>query len=667
MTTTPTTCALCEQPGTPQANAYRWQRAKPGELVTVAVGLHLCGNCLPGWESGSYRAVGIQHEMKGMRHGWRVGQQSAMTPEALHKAHARHATPLPEGESQVQSDAGQSTAGDAMTAIVSKRIDQDVRDVLATIEWDGTAAKLTCGTLDRKLYLKTNAVLESIGGKWNKKAKAHLFESEGSHTALEGVIETGVYFDLKDLRDVFGEFPTPDELAETLVEKAIITSGLKILEPSAGGGQLIKAMHRKAAHARGLEVLAIEIQGKHQQALLDLGCTVHIADFLTVEPVAMFDRVVMNPPFANQADIDHVLHAWQFVKPGGRLVAIMSPGFTFRTNKKSVAFKALVDEHGAWQSNPEGSFKVSGTGVNTVIVTLDKPAVALPGDGQTGNTAEAGSMTVSELAQRLQDSAEQLDGKTLNETEALVAKIADGGELTEGEQAQITPAIRERAARLRTERSINSAESDTADGAGETAPVESADMSKKTSAGKKPAGTKKAAVKAAVIEVKKDAAGRFWLVPKSGNGKEVGPFETKKEALAAKAGKAPAAKAAKGKKAKKAGSKIKVVKGATAKGAKKAKTAKAPKAAKPKSDKPKHFGLLDAAIQVLNEHNGKAFNAKEQFELIEKAKLWKSPSGKTPIATLEAALARELKKDSPRVAKPEPGKFIAVKQAKKAS
>ena len=41
-------------------------------------------------------------------------------------------------------------------------------------------------------------------------------------------------------------------------------------------------------------------------------------------------------------------------------------------------------------------------------------------------------------------------------------------------------------------------------------------------------------------QVKKDAKGRFWLVPKDG-GAEQGPFDTKKQALDAKAG-APAPK-----------------------------------------------------------------------------------------------------------------------------
>src|SRR5262245_3850978 len=74
---------------------------------------------------------------------------------------------------------------------------------------------------------------------------------------------------------------------------------------------------------------------------------------------------------------------------------------------------------------------------------------------------------------------------------------------------------------------------------------------KNTTKAAKPAKTTKSA-KATTpgVQVKKDGKGRFWLVPKDG-GAEQGPFDTKKQALDAKAG-APTteAKASKAKKAK---------------------------------------------------------------------------------------------------------------------
>jgi 16S rRNA G1207 methylase RsmC len=100
-------------------------------------------------------------------------------------------------------------------------------------------------------------------------------------------------------------------------------------------------------------------------------CTGQQADFLGIQPDASYDRVVMNPPFAGQDDIRHVMHAFSFLKPNGRLVAIMSAGVLFRANKLTTAFRDLVaDNSGAIEPLPDGSFRSSGTAVNTCIVTL---------------------------------------------------------------------------------------------------------------------------------------------------------------------------------------------------------------------------------------------------------------------------------------------------------
>ena len=42
--------------------------------------------------------------------------------------------------------------------------------------------------LDRKLYVEVNAALEALGGKWDRKSKAHVF-GEGPADALDQVIE----------------------------------------------------------------------------------------------------------------------------------------------------------------------------------------------------------------------------------------------------------------------------------------------------------------------------------------------------------------------------------------------------------------------------------------------------------------------------------------------
>jgi len=104
----------------------------------------------------------------------------------------------------------------------------------------------------------------------------------------------------------------------------------------------------------------------------------------------------------------------------------------------------------------------------------------------------------------------------------------------------------------------------------------------------------------------------------------------------------------------------------TAKQTKGTKAAATPKsAAKPKAErkpaadaKPKRVSALDAAAEVLRK-SGQAMRAQEMIAAMSEAGLWSSPSGKTPHATLYAAILREInaKGKDARFRKVERGKF----------
>ncbi len=69
------------------------------------------------------------------------------------------------------------------------------------------------------------------------------------------------------------------------------------------------------------------------------------------------------------------------------------------------------------------------------------------------------------------------------------------------------------------------------------------------------------------------------------------------------------------------------------------KKASAPKATK--EAKPKRVSAIDAAAQVLQQR-GEPMNARDLIAAMTKQGLWTSPNGKTPHATLYAAMLREI-------------------------
>lgn len=186
----------------------------------------------------------------------------------------------------------------------------------------------------------------------------------------------GLHEPKRTLAKNHGFFPTPDDLAERVIEEAHLLrrseEPLEVLEPSAGTGQL----SRRAA-AKGAQVDCVEIQADHVQRLRLLGChrRIYKADFFDLSPEAtgLYDRVIMNPPFDRERDIDHVMHALKFLKPGGFLIAIMSAHTEFAQTKKAVAFRELMEGMQAhFDDNPRGSFSSVGTNVNTIRLRVYK-------------------------------------------------------------------------------------------------------------------------------------------------------------------------------------------------------------------------------------------------------------------------------------------------------
>jgi hypothetical protein len=249
------------------------------------------------------------------------------------------------------------------------KVSTDVLAVLDQAVISGHSLTLT-GQLSPPMYKQVAKVIEMAGGKWNRKAKCHLFDHDASET-LDPLMLTG---EISDVKKDFGQFDTPDDIANQAAAKLRIRAGWKLLEPSAGKGALVRAALRQEPD---LHVFGYEIDAKRHAALMSSPPFYPSGrcgndDFLSVEPTPVFDGVLMNSPFAGQADIKHVTHAMKFLKPDGRLVAIMSNGIVFRTNKATVEFRELMERHGGEITRlPEGAFKESGTGVNTVMVAMD--------------------------------------------------------------------------------------------------------------------------------------------------------------------------------------------------------------------------------------------------------------------------------------------------------
>lgn len=169
-------------------------------------------------------------------------------------------------------------------------------------------------------------------------------------------------------------FPTPHALASRMVDEAGLQLGARVLEPSAGTGVLLAALPGVvpfgSERQTAMKTVAVEVNHALADRLRTGGLAGQVvcADFMdcTTEQLGQFDAVLMNPPFVDGSDIKHIQHALNFLRTGGRLVAICANG-----PRQQAALRPLAEASGGfYEPLPAGTFAEAGTNVNTALVLI---------------------------------------------------------------------------------------------------------------------------------------------------------------------------------------------------------------------------------------------------------------------------------------------------------
>ena len=158
---------------------------------------------------------------------------------------------------------------------------------------------------------------------------------------------------------------TPPELAKELVALAGVRKDSRVLEPEAGIGNIADAAKEVTDH-----VDCIERMTDFCEILKLKKHNVIANDLLTAETAPIYDAVVMNPPFSEECE--HIKRAFDFLRPGGSLVAVCSSSIQWKSTRKYEQFRDWLSEH--THSIDECGAKFEMTGVHTVVLVVDKAA-----------------------------------------------------------------------------------------------------------------------------------------------------------------------------------------------------------------------------------------------------------------------------------------------------
>lgn len=159
---------------------------------------------------------------------------------------------------------------------------------------------------------------------------------------------------------------TSKNIVEQLINYADIKENDKVLEPSAGIGNIADVLKQ---YSDNIDVC--EYMNSYRELLKLKGHNVINSNFLECNNHNTYDKVVMNPPFSKNQDIQHVKHAYRCLKDNGKLVAIMSNHWSFANDKESIDFRNWLDtlDYEVYEI-PQGSFEF--TNISCKILLINK-------------------------------------------------------------------------------------------------------------------------------------------------------------------------------------------------------------------------------------------------------------------------------------------------------
>lgn len=242
-----------------------------------------------------------------------------------------------------------------------------VEEVLKHCEFKDNILRLPKVQLSSKSYAEVKKWITEAGGKWTG-GKVQGFTFDFDATRVADILMSGKRCNLK--KD-FQFFSTPPELAEWLVSLSDVSPDHAVLEPSAGTGAIINAIHKAYPD---VTVDAFELMPENRQTLERMSRVCLVGEDFTQGVPRLYDRIFANPPFSKNQDVKHTRMMYDALNPdGGEMCVITSRHWVSSSEKECAEFREWLQEVGAETHEiPEGVFDESGTNVATMAIVIKR-------------------------------------------------------------------------------------------------------------------------------------------------------------------------------------------------------------------------------------------------------------------------------------------------------
>lgn len=241
-----------------------------------------------------------------------------------------------------------------------------VEEILKHCTLEDNILKLPNVQFNKKSYAEAKKWIEEAGGSWTG-GKVQGFTFPFNADRVFSILHEGKRC---NLQSDFQFFATPPKVADWLVSLVGVSKEDKILEPSAGTGAIVDAIIRSCPECA---VDCFELMPENKEQLMKKDGVNILGDDFLQSNVGGYTRIIANPPFSGNQDIDHVLEMYGRLSNGGKLAAIMSRHWTFADEQKCADFRQFLDNIDAHVIEiPEKEFKTSGTNIATTAVVIEK-------------------------------------------------------------------------------------------------------------------------------------------------------------------------------------------------------------------------------------------------------------------------------------------------------